>query len=546
MTLIIWRTVFIAAAVFAVVVCAYPLRWLRRVVVCGLLLAGLIAITVFAASRVSMHTIVNDVRPFGSWVHVSVVTLLLGLLMWLLWFSRETWSARSGRLAAVAAFAILLAIHDVHFTAISGVRSEFVATVNGAAPIHDTVKVDVGDWPMWRGWAMDGVASGCPQTEGRSLAVSWEVFVPGEGHSSPVVWGKQVYVTTSETDPPRQIVLAIDLVTRVVVWETVVRSAPFLEKHVRNSYASSSPCVDGDQVYSLFANKEGVFLTALRTSDGQIQWDTRLGDYYSEYNLGASPIILGANVIVAVESYETPSVQAVNRATGRLAWRTRLRLEEASYATPCIAHTPQGVQVVLPTRERVVGLDPNNGKSLWAVKWKQDMAAATPVYDNGRVFVTSKNPTAEVMALEVCGKGTPSVVWQTTKGASNVVSPVVLGAELFLFGDEGVVTILDASTGDVRSRKRVGAGFAGSPLVIGDRLLAVDIDGVLFLLEGRGELKIIDRIALGEPVQASPIVAGETILVRGRTRVFVLEWGPGLGSEAALSSLSVFAASIQR
>lgn len=487
----------------------------RRRVRAMLLVGACLAAAVFlGAMRASSHVVLMEIRSASSILHWVLAGEILALLAWLALLSREPLRARALRLACVSLLAVAVAAHDAFRLRESGIRQEVVAqrTAGHAAP--PLASSGRGDWPCWRGPSGNNHVPAEESFEWRSPdQVVWKSEVPGEGHSSPCVWGDRIFLTTAHEKPPAQIVLAFHRDTGERLWERTVHQAPLTPKHPKNSYASSTPCCDGRSVYAVFSNASAVHVTSLDMESGRVLWQTRLGDYINAHNYGSSPAIFEDLVVVPVEGQERPFVAAVYRDSGAVAWRTRLRLDGASYASPMVMPTPQGPQIILPTKSAVVSLDPATGRDLWSFPWAPLDTVAAAVFDASRAVVTGTYPSPEILALDLSA-ALPCAIWRSRRGAAQVPSPILAGNELYVVSDEGIATCFDAGTGAVIWKKRLGGEFSASPLLVGETIYAVNEAGRVFAFGAAREFHLLRSFDLPDPVLASPVLCGGRLFVR--------------------------------
>src|SRR5205085_2517785 len=146
--------------------------------------------------------------------------------------------------------------------------------------------------------------------------VVWKTEVPGKGHSSPIVYGNRVFLTTAEEGPASQSVLAFDRKTGKRLWSTRAHESPFVRKNPKNSHASATPACDGERVYSVFLNRDGLHVTATNL-DGKIAWQTRAGAFVSEHGYGSSPVLFRSLVIINGDSLKGCFLAALDRQTGK-------------------------------------------------------------------------------------------------------------------------------------------------------------------------------------------------------------------------------------
>jgi outer membrane protein assembly factor BamB len=299
-----------------------------------------------------------------------------------------------------------------------------------------------------------------------------------------------------------------------VLWERTVHRAPMGNKHGKNSFASPTPCTDGRCVYAVFSNSSAVYVTAMEIARGRTAWQTKLGDYSTNNGYAASPTLFGSFVIVSVEGQWRPYVVALLRQSGQIAWRTRLRLEGPSDASPIIMSTEWGDELILPTASAVVSLDAATGSPRWSCPWGQEEVVATAAFNRSRIYVTCAYPRPELMAIELGGSAAPRVLWRKTREAGRVPSPLLAGRDLFLIDDRGVAACLDAETGQTVWRKRLRGEFSASPLLAGGRIYAASEAGEVFVCRADRKFELLMSFDLGAPILASPAVCGGQMFIR--------------------------------
>ncbi len=356
----------------------------------------------------------------------------------------------------------------------------------------------------------------------------WRVALPGVGYSSPVVHGGRLFITSADPQTARQTLWCLNTADGSVAWQHQVDSKPH-PKHRFNCYASSTPALDDSNVYFCAWTAEGVRLLALRQSDGQQVWQRDLGPFVGEHGFGTSPMLFGDLVIVSNDQDRTSYVIALDRATGSPRWRTDRRSEKAGYATPCIWQPPQGKpQLILSSwAHGVTGLDPQTGCLLWELPVFQNRVVASPVVAGGLVFASAGvgGVGREMYAIQPGNpeQGTQARVAYALEGPLPYVPmPVAKGNLLFLWQDRGVVSCLDALSGKVLWRERVGGEFFSSPIRIGDRLYNTSRDGQMVVLAAAEKYELLARFALGEATHSTPAVTPDSLYLRTVSHVMAL------------------------
>jgi outer membrane protein assembly factor BamB len=434
------------------------------------------------------------------------------------------------------------------------------------------------NWPQWRGpdglgvsaaatyadeWtagteavpAREG-APAMPATPAKNIA--WKTPVPGRGHSSPVVWGNHLFLTTSiegEHVPGRKApdhlgfdlkpgylhedsvgvdykytlkVLAYDARNGKLLWErTAYDGLMYDNRHRKNTYASPTTVTDGTLVYAFF---EAAGVHAYDFS-GKLAWKTSVGDIAKAgLGPGTSPILFENLLILQCdqEMGANSAIVALDKRTGKEVWRTE-RTNRRSWATPILVKTPTRTELVASGAESVAAYDPRTGKELWRANGVQSHPIPSPVAGHGLVYLTAGSSAKRALAIKTGGDGnltdSPAIVWRYSKGTAYVPSPILYGAYLYLMTDAGLITCLDALTGEMKyegGRPPVPARFTGSLVAFGERLLATSEDGDTFVIKAGPVHEVVRTNSVGEPVFASLALAGGTIYIRGEKTLFAI------------------------
>ena len=416
------------------------------------------------------------------------------------------------------------------------------------------------NWPQWRGPGGLGVSSetDLPEDWDASTNVLWKTPIPGRGLSSPVVWGNEVYLTTSLEGPvvpgagppshkgwrgednyvhpdamgaDRRWTIklsSLDAANGRVRWERVVHDGTvYDDRHKKNSYASSTPVTDGTRVWAFF-DAEGLFCY---DREGKLVWKTSMGRIAKGgMGHGMSPVLHGNLLILQcdVEMGDGSFIAAVDRDSGREVWRTA-RSNRRSWATPLLVPVDGRVELVASGAESVIAYDPATGRELWRAPGVVSHPIPSAVAGHGLVFASAGSQAKRAVALRPGGSGditgTANVAWQYEKGTAYVPSPILYGDYLYLMTDKGLVTCLDARTGVVQyegGRVPVPATFTASPVAFGGRILLTSEDGDTFVLRAGPKHEIVRTNTIGEPVFASPAIAGGRIYIRGEKNLYCI------------------------
>jgi len=415
------------------------------------------------------------------------------------------------------------------------------------------------NWPQWRGPEGSGVSAerNLPVEWGEAKNVRWKTPLPGKGHSSPVVWGKRVFVTTAiegavvpgakaathvmggqEWKHPDSLgadrkhtfkVIALDRDTGKVIWEqTAWEGTPYDDRHRKSSYAAATPATDGRMVYAYFGS-EGLYAYDM---SGKLAWKFMPGKLGTVgMGNGTSPVLYQNIVIVQADEEEGKNsfIVGLDKKTGKELWRTPRKVQ-VSWATPLLVNTGKRVELIASGTESVISYDPLTGKEHWRSKGVESNAIPSPVATAGRdmVVVSAGYPAKVAYAIRLGASGElkdSDIAWRYAKGTAYVPSPILYGDYLYLLTDKGVMTCLDARTGEVKyegGRVPVPATFTASPVAFDGKILLTSEDGDTFVVKAGPKHEVLRTNSVGEPVYASPAVADGKIFIRGEKHLYAI------------------------
>jgi outer membrane protein assembly factor BamB len=385
--------------------------------------------------------------------------------------------------------------------------------------------LEAQSWPRFRGPNGSGVSADAPIPTGWTAAdFNWKVKLPGVGHSSPVVWGRRLFLTSGDPATGKRYLLCLDTDSGRQLWVRE-RAGHKHGKHALNSLATASPAVDAEHVYFCWATPKDYAVLAL-DHDGKEVWREDLGPHRSGHGSGASPIVHDDLLIVPNEQDGDSCIVALDRRTGKVRWKAS-RAREAGWSTPCVRRTPEGAAELIVTNYRrgIAALDLATGKELWSLdvfdKRHLEAAIGSPVVAGELVLGTCGwlGVRQEVVAVRPGPGGKATRVWTVQRSAPLCTTPVVKGELAILWSDEGIVSCVELRTGKVHWRERTEGSFYASPVCVGERVYNVNRDGDVFVLAFSREYKQLARNSVGEGTHATPAVAGGRMYLRTYTHL---------------------------
>jgi outer membrane protein assembly factor BamB len=378
------------------------------------------------------------------------------------------------------------------------------------------------DWPAWRGPRGDGTSleTNVPVRWGPKDNIRWKTAIPGIGHSSPVVAGDRVFVTTCLLEKQQRVLVALDRDTGKIVWQRVVVTAPLEPKHKLNSFASSTPATDGKHVWVTFLSNVNL-VAACYDMSGKLVWKTSPGEFHSRHGFCSPPIPYKDLVIVNGDQDALAYIVALEKNTGMERWRADRPNRTRSYCPPLVADAAGKKQLVLTGSKSVASYDPDTGKQIWLIDGPTEQFVASVVYGSGLFFLTAGYPEYHNMAIRPDGTGNITrthVAWHEknvpARKASYVPSPIAFGHYFYVVSDLGWLNAFEASSGRRLWMKQLGRHHSASPVLAEGRLYFTDDDGVTYVLKAGPAYQLMSRNPLNDECYSSPAVSSGRIYVR--------------------------------
>ena len=370
------------------------------------------------------------------------------------------------------------------------------------------------DWPSWRGPTFNGVAAtrSVPLEWSETKNIVWKAPVPGRGHSSPIISGERVFLSTADEGRNVFSVLCYDRGSGKQLWrKDVLEGKSEGRIHAKNTRASSTLACDGERVYALFHKGDGIWATALDYSGKQI-WQKKVGGFVSHWGYSASPTIYRSSLIVATDHKEGGALHALDLRTGDVLWETP-RPKAPTYASPVVLKAGGKDQLVIAGAEKVISYDPASGKELWSVKGTSVECVSSIIAEGDRIFATGGFPDKETLCIRA--DGSAEAVWRAKVG-DFVPSQVLHKGYIYSVLDNGVALCLDAASGKEMWKDRLRSNaFSASPIVVGDNVFIPSETGVTHVFRANPKkLDIVAENQLGKQAFASPAACGGRLFLR--------------------------------
>lgn len=407
-------------------------------------------------------------------------------------------------------------------------------------------RVAAENWPCWRGPRGDGtstendIPTHWDGTTGQGIL--WKTELPGTGHSSPIVWDSQIFVTGCDEASKARLLFCFNKADGKLLWKAEVVRSSLEIKHQLNSFASGTPATDGSTVYVSFLETDGREAPALNTDkprsttpgamivaafdmQGKLLWQKRPTEFSSVHGFCTSPVIYEDLLIVNGDHDGQSSILALDRRTGETIWQFPRVHQTRSYCTPIIRQVDGKTQMVFSGSKQVVSLNPRTGDEWWHVEGPTQQFVASMVYDGDKFYLSAGFPDYFVMAIRPDGRGDVTgshVAWSSTEAKSYVPSPVLADRQLFVADDRGTINCFDTKDGTRVWRDRLGGHYSASLITAGGLVYCTADDGVVKLLRPGRALDIVATNPLGESSFASPAVSDGRIFIRGEKHLFAI------------------------
>jgi outer membrane protein assembly factor BamB len=421
------------------------------------------------------------------------------------------------------------------------------------------------NWPSFRGPQASGIAEGFKTPERWNVEkgenLKWKTPIPGLGHSSPVIWGDRVYVTTAvseqgeadlkvglygdiasanDSGPQRWLLLCVDKTSGRVLWQrTAHEGIPKTKRHTKATHANSTPATDGQHVAAFFG-AEGLFCFDV---EGRLRWKKDLGrldaGYFrapeAQWGFGSSPVIHENFVMVQCDVQKNSFLAAFNVADGKEAWRTP-RDEVPTWSTPTLMTNAGRTEIVVNGYQHIGGYDFRTGKELWKMRGGGDIPVPTPIVAHDLIFITSAHGRmAPIYAVRLGATGditlpegvstNAHLAWSQSRRGDYMQTPIVVGDQLYCCNDAGVLAGYNARTGEPLYTERLGAGGAGftaSAVAADGKLYCTSEHGTVYVVKAGPKFEVMATNELGEICMATPAISEGTLFFRTRHHLIAI------------------------
>jgi outer membrane protein assembly factor BamB len=433
-----------------------------------------------------------------------------------------------------------------------------------------SLPISAQNWPTFRGPSGSGIAdrqdlpTDWDVKTGRNIR--WKTAIQGLGHSSPVVWGDRLFVTSvARSNPPALVLgdaggirLADDKITHTwrvsclnakdgaLLWSKDLHSGvPRASRHVKSSQANATPATDGRSVVAILGSEGLVALVV----QGNLKWRVDLGvlnpGLYgspdSEWGHASSPIIFESSVIVQVDRHRDSYLAAFDLTTGKRQWNVP-RVERPVWSTPTLHTVGSRAELIVVGGEYVRGYDPRNGQESWRFKDAAEVKMPTPFVAGDLMVFAGGYRGRPLYAIRTGARGDISepesatsgkyLAWRSETGGPYTTTPLAYQGVIYAVRDEGILGTYDLKTGATLYRQRTNTTHSASPIGSDGRVYLAAEGGEVIVLKAGRTYEVLARNDMGEPVMATPAIANNTMYIRTAGHVYAVGSAPArpLGS----------------
>jgi len=422
---------------------------------------------------------------------------------------------------------------------------------------------------MFRGPNASGIAEGfATPTQWNVPAgenVKWKTPIPGLGHSSPIIWGNQLFITTAvsgqkdaklrvglygdiasvqDDTSHRWMVYCLDKQTGKILWEQVAYTGvPKIKRHTKSTHASSTPATDGERVVAMFGS-EGLYCYDMK---GKLLWKKDLGvldsGFYmvpsAQWEFGSSPIIFEDKVFLQCDVQKDSFVAAFSLKDGSEIWRTP-RQDVPTWSSPTVHRSGDRTLLLINGYKHIGGYDAATGKEIWRLKGGGDIPVPTPIVAHDLVFITNAHGRlAPIYAIRLDAAGDISleenatsnkyVAWSIPRDGAYMITPLVYGDYLYSCKNNGVIYCFEAKTGARIYQERLGdgtTGFTASPVAAAGKLYFSSEDGDIYTIKAGPKFEVLAKNAMGEICMATPAISEGSLYFRTQGHVVAIAERP--------------------
>lgn len=389
------------------------------------------------------------------------------------------------------------------------------------------------NWTHFRGSKLDGIATTdkIPLKWDES-GIKWKTEIHDRGHSSPVVYGNQIWITTATMDGQQLYAVCVDYQTGKIIFDIKVFSAEeAIGKHGINTYASPTPCIEKGFVYVHFGS---LGTACLRTSDGSVVWKRTDLKCNHVQGPGSSPVLYKNLLILHYEGTDVRYIVALDKSTGKEVWRTDRpeepynplpRIGKKAYITPLILNIKGRDLMISNGSALCCAYDPLTGKEIWRVVRGAESTVPMPFAERGIVYFYTGSmedppPTySEMLAVNPDGQGDitgTNIIWKRRDDISHtqILTPIIKDGLIYTVSSRNNLLCIDASTGKEIWTQRQRSDHNASPVYADGNVWFFSVKGEVLAIRAGRNYKVITQNQMDSGIWATPAFLRNSVILR--------------------------------
>ena len=421
------------------------------------------------------------------------------------------------------------------------------------------------EWPSFRGYSANGIAEGyrvpIKWDIEQSENILWKTYIPGLGHSSPIVWGNRIFVTTAVKDKGGSslkvglygdvksvkeenifnwYVYCIDRKNGNILWERLSYTGkPKVKRHPKASHSSSTPCTDGNYIVAFFGS-EGMYCYDM---EGNLIWEKDLGELdwgffrspSAQWGGGSSPVIHQQIVFIQCDVQKNSFIAAFDLKDGSRVWKTA-RDEVPTWGTPTVYEGREHSQIIVNGFKHIGGYDISTGKEIWKMRGGGDIPIPTPIVAHDLIYITNAHGgMSPIYAIRLSAKGDISldqnessnddIEWSYKKDGNYIPTPIVYDDYLYCCSQKGEMSCIEARTGKLLYRENLGSSsvaVSASPVAADGKIYCTAENGDIYIVEAGSEFILTGINKMNETCMATPAISRGTLFFRTRQHLVAI------------------------
>ena len=401
-------------------------------------------------------------------------------------------------------------------------------------------------WPEFRGLNSNGIVTGTrglPLKWSETQNIVWKTAINGRAWSSPVIAEGKIWLTNATKDGKEMSAVCLNAKSGEILHSVPLFSNTLVEPlgNSINGYGSPSPVIEQGRVYVHFGSYG---TAAINTSNGNVLWKRTDLPCRHFRGPGSSPVLYNDLLILTMDGIDVQYLVALDPVSGKTVWKTDRSTKwtdiepggkirgggdlRKAYTTPTFTKVGNETIMISPGAKACFAYNPTNGKELWHITYTGYSNASRTVISDGHALINTGYGKPHLVSLKLDpqarGDITKShIVWDIFKRVPKRSSPIVVGKQLYMTTDEGILSCIDLNSGKELWSDRLRGHFSASPIMADGRIYFFSEMGYCYVINPGKSFQLLASNKLDDSFMASPAVAGKAIYARGKAHIYRIE-----------------------